>query len=151
MTVDGRLLHSARAGQIQHLAMLDDYANMAAAGLALFEATGDARCLEQSKRWVEELDLRFWDSENGGYFYTADDADTLIVRTKSVHDNAVPAGNGTLLGVLARLFHLTGEEAYLRRAELLLTAFSGEIGRNFFPMSTFLSNAEFLANSPCRW
>ena len=147
MIVDGRLRHSARAGQIQHLAMLDDYANMAAAGLALFEATGDARYLEQSKRWLEELDLRFWDSENGGYFYTADDADTLIVRTKAVHDNAVPAGNGTLLGVLARLFHLTGEEAYLRRAELLLTAFSGEIGRNFFPMSTFVNNAEFLANS----
>ena len=147
MTVDGRLHHSARNGKLRNLAMLDDYANMAAAGLALLEATGDAGYLEQSKRWLEELDLRFWDSGNGGYFFTADDADDLIVRTKSIHDNAVPAGNGTMLAVLARLFYLTGEEAYLRKAEAVLAAFSGEIGRNFFPMSTFVNAAEFLSNA----
>ena len=146
MTIDGRLHHSARAGQVRNLAMLDDHANMAAAGLGLLEATGRDAYLEQAKRWQEELDLRFWDSEDGGYFYTADDSDTLIVRTKSVHDNAVPAGNGTQLAVLGRLFHLTGEEAYLRRAESLLAAFGGEIGRNFFPMSTFVNGAEMLAN-----
>ena len=147
MTVDGRLHHSARNGKLRNLAMLDDYANMAAAGLALLEATGDAGYLEQSKRWLEELDLRFWDSGNGGYFFTADDADDLIVRTKSIHDNAVPAGNGTMLAVLARLFYLTGEEAYLRKAEAVSAAFAGEIGRNFFPMSTFVNAAEFLSNA----
>ena len=147
MTVDGRLHHAARAGKLRNLAMLDDYANMAMAAIALHEATGDAAYLEQAKRWLEELDLRFWDSANGGYFFTADDADDLIVRTKSVHDNAIPAGNGTMLNVLARLFYLTGEEAYLRRAEAVLAAFAGEIGRNFFPMSTFVNSAEFLGNA----
>ena len=147
MTVNGRLHHSARNGKLRNLAMLDDYANMAAAGLALLEATGDAGYLEQSKRWLEELDLRFWDSGNGGYFFTADDADDLIVRTKSIHDNAVPAGNGIMLAVLARLFYLTGEEAYLRKAEAVLAAFAGEISRNFFPMSTFVNAAEFLSNA----
>ncbi len=147
MSVDGRLHHSARDGKLRNLAMLDDYANMAAAGLALFETTGDAGYLEQSKRWLEELDLRFWDAGDGGYFFTADDADDLIVRTKSVHDNAVPAGNGTMLAVLARLFYLTGEEAYLRKAESVQAAFAGEIGRNFFPLSTFVNAAEFLSNA----
>ena len=147
MTVDGRLHHCARAGRVSTIGMLDDHANMAAAGLALYEVTGAAAYLEQSKRWVEELDLRFWDAGTGGYFFTADDADDLIVRSKSVHDNAVPAGNGTVLAVLARLFHLTGEEAYLRRAEELQSAFAGEIARNFFPMSTFVNGAEMLANA----
>ncbi len=146
MTIDGRLHHSARAGKVRNLAMLDDYANMAAGGLALFEATGRDDYLEQAKRWLEELDLRFWDADNGGYFYTADDADALIVRTKSVHDNAIPAGNGTLLAVLARLFYLTGEEAYMRQADALQSAFAGEIGRNFFPMSTFVNATDLLAN-----
>ncbi len=147
MTVEGRLHHSARDGRVRNRAMLDDYANMAAAGLALAETTGEAGYLEQAKRWLEELDLRFWDTADGGYFYTADDADDLIVRTKSVHDNAVPAGNGVILGVLARLFYRTGEESYLRRAEEVLDAFAGEISRNFFPMSTFVASAELLSEA----
>ena len=84
------------------------------------------------------------DDERGGYFFTADDAETLIVRTKTVYDNAVPAGNGTMIGVLARLFYLTGEQSYLHRAEALIAAFSGELARNFFPLATYLNNTEFL-------
>jgi hypothetical protein len=56
----------------------------------------------------------------------------------------VPAGNGTLVGVLARLALLTGEEAYRRRAEAIVETFSGEVARNFFPLATFLNNTEFL-------
>ena len=53
---------------------------------------------------------RFYrDNDGGGYFFTADDADALIVRTKTAIDNATPSGNGTMVGVLARLWHLTGD------------------------------------------
>ncbi len=56
----------------------------------------------------------------------------------------MPAGNGTLIGVLSRLAMLTGEEAYQQRAEAILETFSGEIGRNFFPLATLLNNVELL-------
>jgi len=141
---DHRLHHSWRAGQLRTPGMLDDYAGMARAALALHEATGDPAALDQARAWAAVLDARFWDAAAGGYFFTANDAEGLIVRTKSAYDNATPNGNGTMLGVLATLFHRTGEEAYRERAEAVAAAFSGEVTRNFFPLTTFLNAVEFL-------
>ncbi|MCW2235533.1 thioredoxin domain-containing protein [Azospirillum canadense] len=147
MQEGGRLRHSWRAGQLKHAATLDDYAHMTRAALALHEATGDPATLEQARAWVAALDRHFWDGGAGGYFYTADDATDLIVRTKSAHDSAIPSGNGTMLAVLATLYHRTGEDAYRERADALVAAFSGELGRNFFPLPTFLNAVELLQNA----
>ena len=87
----GRLFHSWRIGKRLHRGTLDDYANMARASIALFEATGMARYLDEAKSLVSVLDRHFADDAAGGYFITADDAADLIVRTKHCHDNAAPA------------------------------------------------------------
>ena len=141
---DGRLLHSWRAGRARHPASVDDYANLCRAALALYEATGDGNFLTQARDWVTILDRYYWDSAEGGYFFAANDTEGLVARPKTAADSAVPAGNGTLVGVLSRLAMLTGEEAYLRRAEAILETFSGEVGRNFFPLATLLNNVELL-------
>jgi len=141
---DHRLHHSWRAGQARTPGMLDDYAAMARAALALHEASGDPAALDQARTWVSVLDAHFWDGEKGGYFFTADDAEGLIVRTKSAFDNATPNGNGTMLAVLTTLFHRTGEDGYRDRAETLAAAFSGELARNFFPLPTFLNAVELM-------
>ncbi len=142
---DGRLLHSWRAGRARHSASVDDYANLCRAALALHETTGDDRLLAQARDWIATLDRHYWDQAGGGYFFSADDTEALIARAKTAADSAVPAGNGTLVGVLTRLAILTGEDAYRRRAEALVEAFSGELARNFFPLATLLNNAEMLA------
>jgi hypothetical protein len=123
---------------------VDDYANLARAALALYEATGDDDFLNQARNWVTILDRYYWDSGDGGYFFAAKDTEGLVARPKTAADSAVPAGNGTLVGVLCRLALLTGEEAYRRRAEVILETFSGEMGRNFFPLATLLNNVELL-------
>ena len=147
MARDGRLQHAWRHGQLKHRALLDDYANMAEAALLLYEATGDRACLAQAEAWVEILDRHHWDPSSGGYFLTADDATDLIVRTKNAHDNAVPAGNGTMVAVLARLYYLTGRDAYRDRADALITAFAGELGRNFPSLATLLNGYELLRDA----
>ena len=48
------------------------------------------------------------------------------------------------MAVLARLHYLTGSPAYRERAEALAAAFSGELGRNPLPLSTFLNGCEVL-------
>ena len=144
MTRDGRLFHAWRDGRLKHVATLDDYANMIRAALALNEATGEAAYLDAARDWVAVLDAHFWDPDGGGYFFTADDAEALIVRTKSCADNATPAGNGVIAGVLARLALLTGEDAYRARAAAVIVAFAGEVRSNFFPLATLLNSAELL-------
>jgi uncharacterized protein YyaL (SSP411 family) len=140
----GRLFHSWRIGKRLHRGTLDDYANMARAGIALFEVTGDGRYLDEAKSLVSVLDRHFADPAAGGYFITADDAADLIVRTKHCHDNAAPAGNGTLLGVFARLWVLDGDETWRDKGERQLAAFAGELEGNFFPLMTLLNGYELL-------
>ncbi len=144
MTRDGRLMHSWRRGSLRHPATLDDYANMIEAALALHEASGKADYLEQAEAWTARLDAHYWDSAGTGYFLTADDTEKLIVRTKNAHDSAMPSGNGTMLAALARLFFLTGKDAYRTRAEALAKAFAGELERNIFPLGTLLAANELL-------
>lgn len=144
MQADGRLMHSWRGGVLKHRGTLDDHANMARAALQLYELTGDAAYVEQARTWVAVCERHFRDKDGGGYFLAADDATDLIVRPRNAHDNAVPSGNGTLLGVLARLWYLTGDDAYRQSADSLIAAFSGELSRNFFPLGTYINNAELL-------
>jgi hypothetical protein len=141
---DGRLLHSWRAGRAQHPANVDDYANLSRAALSVHEATGEADFLHRVRDHVAILDRHYWDDAGGGYFFAANDTKGLITRAKTAADSAVPAGNGTLVGVLSRLAILTSEEAYRRRAEAIVETFSGEIARNFFPLATLLNNIELL-------
>ncbi|MBV9900693.1 MAG: thioredoxin domain-containing protein, partial [Alphaproteobacteria bacterium] len=140
---DGRLLHSWRAGRAQHPASVDDYANLCRAALALHEASGDDSLVDQTEQWIAILDRHYRDPAGGGYFFSADDTPTLIARAKTAADAATPAGNGTLVGVMTRLAIMTGNDDYRRRAEAIVETFSGELGRNFFPLATLLNNAEF--------
>ena len=140
MPADDRLHHSWRGGR-HHPGTLDDYADMARAGLALYEATGAARYLDQVERWVMVLERHFRDPA-GAYFFTADDTEALIVRTKSVYDNAVPAGNGSLVHVFARLWALTGHAVYRQALDTQIAAFAGEIERNFYPLGSFLNGLD---------
>jgi uncharacterized protein len=144
-TSESRLHHSWRRGRV-HPGTLDDYANMARAALFLHHATAKPAYLSAALSWTGVL-ARHFAGADGAYYFTADDTETLITRTRSAADTAVPAGNGTMIEVLARLFFLTGEAGYRDHAEQLITAFSGELERNFFPLSSYLLGIDFLAEA----
>jgi uncharacterized protein YyaL (SSP411 family) len=144
MMREGRLFHAWRGGKLAHPATLDDHADLAAAALALYETTGEPQYLEAARESTELLDRHFWDAEAGGYFMTADDTRDMVIRPKSASDNAVPNGNGVMVGVLARLYHITGERRFEDRARKLVATFAGEVERNFFPLATFLNANAFL-------
>ncbi len=147
MSANGRLRHSYRAGRSAGHAVLDDYANMARAAIALFEATGTASYLARAEEWVAVADRHYWDADGGGYFYTAEDAEQLIVRTKTAADGAIPSGNGTLVGVLARLYALNANNAYRIRAQDVIRALSGDLSRNPIALSTLLNSNEMLQSA----
>ncbi len=124
MTQNGRLKHTWREGRLRYMAVLDDYANMCMAATTLYEYTGDQTYLDQAIEWVSQADDEYWDSENGGYFLTSNNATDVITRSKTIMDTATPSGNGTMMNVLARLYNLTGNSLYRDRADAMDRLFS---------------------------
>jgi uncharacterized protein YyaL (SSP411 family) len=141
---DGRLFHSSRAGESRHPAVLDDYANMSRAALALYEATGAEDYRARAEAWVAVADKHYWDAAGGGYFLTADDTEALITRSKGAQDSPNPSGNGVMVGVLARLFYLTGKPAYRAHAEATVAAFAGDAARQAFGFAALLNGSELM-------
>jgi len=139
MVEAGRLQHSARHGDVRHAGMLDDYANMTRAALTMSEMTGEAAFLEDARAWSDTVERHFLDDKRKGYYFTANDAEALITRTRNIADNATPAGNATMLGNFTRLWHATGEAAFRDQAQAIVHAFAGELAKNFFPLSSFLN------------
>ena len=141
-----RLDHAWRAGRTTAPGMLDDHAAMAGAALGLYEATGGGPVPRSSPPLGRRpASKHFADPVGGGYFLTADDAETLIVRTKTVYDNATPAGKRPPpWRVRPPVPPSPRRPCGLERAEALIQAFAGELARNFFPMSTWLNHVELL-------
>ncbi|RED51358.1 thioredoxin domain-containing protein [Aestuariispira insulae] len=140
-----RLLHSWRDNRAQHTAILDDYAHMMQAAIALYQATGKTTYLDHVENWFEIIETHYHDP-NGAYFLTADDVTNLICRTKTAMDQAVPSGNGILVEALTAFYCLTGKTLYRERAEEIITTFSGELNQRGFSFSNLLTGAEFLEN-----
>jgi uncharacterized protein len=140
-----RLYHSWRNGRRQHTGFADDYAHMARAAFALWEATSDRRYMDRARAWVHVLNEHFWDSQNGGYFYTSDDSDPLIVRSRMIFDQATPCANGVMVSVLGKLHLATWDAGYRDRCNALIESFSGEATRAYTSMASYLAGLEVVA------
>ncbi|MBI2504933.1 MAG: thioredoxin domain-containing protein [Candidatus Latescibacteria bacterium] len=125
MTEGGTLRHTYGEGQARLEAYQDDYASLVNALLDLYEATFERRWLQAARHWCAAMVERFWDEEQGGFFFTARRAETLIVRTKSPYDNPTPSGNALGVLVLLRLGEMTGDGEMRTRAERTLRLFGG--------------------------
>ncbi len=126
---DGRLLARYRAGEAAYPAYLDDYAFLSWGLLELYEATFKPAYLAEAVRLVREMQDLFWDEEGGGFFFSARDAEELLLRPKEFYDGALPSGNSVAAYVLQRLARLTGEETFLEPAQRQIWAASEEAAR----------------------
>jgi uncharacterized protein YyaL (SSP411 family) len=116
MVEGGRLLRSWKDGQAKIKGYLEDYALVGVGLLALYEATFDRRWLDESRRLAEEALRLFWDLEREAFFDTGTDQEALVVRPRTLYDNAVPSGIAATVDWLLRLGLLLGEERYETRA-----------------------------------
>jgi len=93
---DGRLLHRYRDGPgIQ--ANLDDYSFMIWGLIELYEAVFDTQYLQAALDLIRAMIDHFWDNESGGFYFTPDDGERLLVRHKEIYDGAVPSGNSVAM------------------------------------------------------
>jgi hypothetical protein len=145
MDQDGTLVHAWADGKRSAQGFADDYVHMAEAALQLYESTGDKRFAEAAKTWVRTLDANFWDESRGGYYLTANDAERMLIRTRTIFDQPVPSANGSMIAVLTKLALLTGENGYGMRAQAIAQAFAGEFDRSWISSGAFLNGFECFA------
>ena len=119
----GRLARTSMDGIARHAGLLEDHAFLAAGLVDLFEATGEVRWLDDARALHEELDARFADRENGGFFRAPSDGEELLAREKPGYDGAEPTGNSVAALTLLRLEAITGEARWRESAERVLRCF----------------------------
>jgi hypothetical protein len=143
-TKAGRLRHSSRLGVHLESDVIDDYAQMIRAALALYQATQAPEYLAAAQRWTATANDHFWDVNDGGYYFSPGDAADVIVRTRTAFDNATPAGNGTMVENLGRLYFLTGDDDYRKRAEAIIDLFGRQPQEQYLGMPGILNGCDFL-------
>jgi len=119
---DGRLLHRYRQGDTDITAHLDDYAFLGWGLIELYQTTLDAVWLEEALALTDTMVDHFHDDTGGGFYFTAHDAEALIVRQKEYYDGAMPSGNSVALSNLIRLARMTGRTRYDEVADRVVEA-----------------------------
>jgi uncharacterized protein YyaL (SSP411 family) len=99
----GHLRAAWRDGKAPLNAYLDDHAFLARGLLDLYESSFARRWLDAAAEIAGNMVERFEDPDRGGFFFTSVDHESLLVRTRSIHDGALPAGSGVAAEVLLRL------------------------------------------------
>ncbi len=115
-----RLRRVSRDGVVgRHAGVLEDYACVAGGFLALLSATGDASWLEAAGRLLDTA-LAEFAADDGGFFDTAADAETLVTRPRDPSDNASPSGQSALVHALLGYAAVTGSGRHRDAAEAAL-------------------------------
>ncbi len=144
-----RLLSTYRDGVAKLNGYLDDYAFFVQALLDVFEMAQERRYLDNAVILTDALIVHFWDVRNGGFFFTSDDHESLIVRSKPAFDGSIPSGNSVAARNLLRLYYYTESAAYLERAEALLRLYAAPMREQPFAFANLLRALDFYLRKPC--
>jgi hypothetical protein len=124
---DGRLLAVYKDGRARLPAYLDDYAFLLDALIEAMQAQWRTEDLRFAVTLADTLLVHFEDPSSGGFYFTADDHEALMHRSKSYADEAVPAGNAVAAQALTRLGLLLGDSRYIDAAARALRAAWGSL------------------------
>jgi uncharacterized protein YyaL (SSP411 family) len=118
-TPEGRLLRTHKDGQSKIDAYLEDYANLIDGLLELYQTTFDERWFIEARQLADHV-LEHFTAQDGGFFDTSDEHESLIVRPRNLQDNATPSGNAMMAKQLLRLAAYTGDARYDEAARRFL-------------------------------
>jgi uncharacterized protein len=114
-----RLLRTWRSGRGKGDAYLEDYACLVNGALSLYEATFATEWFI----WARELATVMIDQfvgDDGGFFDTARDHETLVLRPREFFDNAMPSGNSAAAEALLRLSAFSDNPDFERHANAIM-------------------------------
>ncbi len=126
MATDGRLAHAWRNDVATYPALASDYGAMINAALSLHQSRPDGSYLDAAKRFAVTLDRYYGDGADG-VFFTADDSDDVLLRTRQEHDDATPSASAQVLEAYARLSLLENDAQLALRTRRMAAALWGRV------------------------
>jgi uncharacterized protein len=139
----GSLLHRFRSGDAAIEAHLDDYEFLIYGLTELYESTFNTNYLQSAIDLNQYVLKHFWDTTNGGFYLTSDNAEKLLIRPKEFYDGAIPSGNSVAMLNLLRLARITGNSDLEEKASRLQFAFSAKVSQTPQGFTQFLVAADF--------
>jgi uncharacterized protein YyaL (SSP411 family) len=149
---DGQLWRASLNGRSSVPAVQEDYAWLADAFISLYDLSRQELWLARARKLLGQMQEKFWDQANGGYFMSAPqhDAAPAMGRPKDITDGAEPAGNAVALHAMARLARRPAEKGQFleldARANALIAAFANIVNRNPSAFPYFLLSARVQAD-----
>jgi uncharacterized protein YyaL (SSP411 family) len=134
---DAGLLRTWRDGRAKIAGFSSDYAHFVRGLLALYRATDEPAWRDAAVELMALARAKFQDEESGIYYNTLAGQEDLFVRVASTRDAVIPSANSAMLTNLVDLHELTGDDAWLDEAALVLGGLSNRIYRS--PRSTALA------------
>jgi uncharacterized protein YyaL (SSP411 family) len=144
----GRLLRVYHSGHAKLPGTLEDHAWVADGLLALYEASGEARWLEEAHRLTRLAVELFHSPSERAFYMTAASDPGLVQRPVSAFDSAVPSGMSVCLENLIRLGDISGENEWLNIAESVLNAHYSRALDNPFGFSNLLNALDLFLERP---
>jgi uncharacterized protein len=145
---DGRLKRTFKDGQSKLNAYLEDYAFYTSGLLDLFAVNSKQEYLDKAIMYADFMLQHFWDEKEGNLFFTSDDHEQLISRTKNFYDLATPSGNSVAASNLLRLYHYSQNDSYLDRAVSIMKAGSRSAAENPFGFGQMLNSIYLYVKKP---
>ena len=139
---DGTLLRRFRAGDAAIPAMLDDYSFFVQGLLDLYESTFEFHYLAAAVSLTAKQQEVLEDA-TGGFFTSAHEDASRLMRMKDDYDGAEPSGNSITLMNLLRLHRITGRADFEASARRLISVFQSRVGSIPSGMPQMLAAAEF--------
>jgi uncharacterized protein YyaL (SSP411 family) len=145
---DGHLRRTFKDGQSKLNAYLEDYAFYISGLLDLFAANSKQEYLDKAIIYTDFMLDHFWDEKEGNLFFTSDDHERLISRTKNFYDLAIPSGNSVAASNLLRLYHYSQNNSYLDRSVRIMKTGSRSAAENPFGFGQMLNSIYLYVKKP---
>jgi uncharacterized protein YyaL (SSP411 family) len=118
---NGKLLRAKYAPNKEIAGMLDDYAFLIDAYVALYSVTFNFKYLNKAQKLVEVCLTDFYDEASGMFFYTSSDVELPLGRKMDLVDGVTPSSNSSLARSLYYLSVALSNTEYKRIAVQMLS------------------------------
>jgi uncharacterized protein YyaL (SSP411 family) len=129
---DGTLFRAFQENTPRIPGFIEDYGDVAAGLVALYQATFQPKYLEAADAIARRAVQLFWDDGRGAYLSAPKGQKDLLCPTFALHDNAFPSGASSLAEAQVALAALLGAQDHLVQAGQYLERMASEAKANPF-------------------